>query len=412
MNSGKDKQKPTSSEPREVPKDFAMGGQAVLEGVMMRGPRRYAVAVRRPQGDIRLVSKSFWPVVERKKWLKIPIVRGAVSLIEMMMLGYKSLDYSANVADQAMKEMEDSDESEEAGKNDGEKKKVKSGPSHVQLEEDEFVAETVVPVMADPTSDEPYSSMEASEAGDEDSRSISRWAMAGMFVFSMGLGMLLFVALPNAATHFLPQLFGGSLVEKDQPLLFNLVSGLARVIVIVGYIWAISLLKDVRRLFQYHGAEHKVVMTWEKKEPLDIDHVRPNTKLHPRCGTTFIAIVILVSVVIFAILAALIVELYPPFENWSVWARKPLLIGLHILFMPVVAGLAYEITRRAGRNPDFWLYRFLLLPGFAFQHITTREPDDSMIEVALVAFKEALEPEQAADLPEEKVYPEAQSQAV
>jgi uncharacterized protein YqhQ len=355
-----------------LPKDFAMGGQAVLEGVMMRGPRRYAVAVRRPQGDIQLFSKPFWPVVSRRKWLKIPIVRGAVSLVEMMMLGYKSLDYSANVADQAGREMEAEEQARASAS-------AVAASAQTETETDE--ART-------PEHETPRVEAVPSPAPRVEERSISRWTMAGMFVLSMGLAMLLFVALPNVATHLLPQLFGGELVEERQPLLYNFISGLARVVVIVAYIWGISLLKDVRRLFQYHGAEHKVVMTFEKRLPLDVEHVRPTTKLHPRCGTTFIAVVILVSIVVFAILAALVLRLYPPFGQWSVWARKPFLIGLHIVFMPLVAGMAYEITRRAGRNPGFWPWRALLFPGFAFQRITTREPDDSMIEVALAAFLE------------------------
>jgi uncharacterized protein YqhQ len=210
--------------------------------------------------------------------------------------------------------------------------------------------------------------------------------MALMFVVSMGFGMLLFVALPNYATML------SGLEEIDSPVRYNLISGAVRVLVIVGYIWGISLMSDVRRLFQYHGAEHKVVMAHEKKLPLSLETIRPMTTLHPRCGTTFIAVVLLVSIVIFSLLAALIVEVYPGFRDWSVWARKPAIILLHIVFMPLVAGLAYEVTRRAGRRPDFWLYRLLLAPGFAFQKITTREPDDSMIEVALAAFREALEP--------------------
>lgn len=226
--------------------------------------------------------------------------------------------------------------------------------------------------------------------------------MAGVFAISMGLAMLLFVALPNAATHLLGLLSRDGLIEERQPLLYNLVAGFVRVCVIVAYIWGISLFKDIRRLFQYHGAEHKVVMAYERRLPLNLERIRPMTTVHPRCGTTFIAVVILVSIIIFAILAALILRVYPPFGGWSIWLRKTLLIALHILFMPFVAGIAFEITRRAGKRPDLWLYRFLLLPGLAFQRITTRQPDDGMIEVALRAFFAVLEPEQLALIPEEE----------
>lgn len=343
----------------ELPANFAVGGQAVIEGVMMRGPDKYAVAVRRPQGDIPVEERRFWPITERKKWLKLPIVRGAVSLVEMLMLGYRALDYSANVYDQGLQEMEEKEKAEKGETAEPEKKKK---PTKVQEEEEPSL-----------------------------NRSISRWTMLGMFVLSMGLGMLLFVALPNAATHLLGMLVPGGLVEVKQPLLYNLVAGGVRVLVIVGYVWAISLMPDVRRLFQYHGAEHKVVMAFERKLPLTLDSIRPVTTVHPRCGTTFIAVVLLVSIFLFALLAAVIVAFFPAFQELPILLRKPLIILLHIVCMPLVAGLAYEVTRRAGRNPHKPLYRLLLAPGLAFQKITTCEPDDDMVEVSLKSFLTALE---------------------
>ena len=367
-----------------------MGGQAVLEGVMMRGPRAYAVAVRRPQGDILLISHPFQPLVSRKGWLRLPIVRGAVSLVEMLVLGYKSLDYSANVAGQAAKEIEEAQKAAQAAKEMEEARKAGRDAPAVP---------DSIPAEKNPPSPEPAASAQPPASAE---RPIGPWAMAGVFAISMGLAMLLFVALPNAATHLLGLLSRDGLIEERQPLLYNLVAGFVRVCVIVAYIWGISLFKDIRRLFQYHGAEHKVVMAYEQRQPLNLERIRPMTTVHPRCGTTFIAVVILVSIIIFAILAALILRVYPPFGGWSIWLRKTLLIALHILFMPLVAGIAFEITRRAGKRPDFWLYRFLLLPGLAFQKITTRQPDDAMIEVALRAFFAVLEPEQLALIPEEE----------
>jgi len=344
---------------------------------MMRGPRSYAVAVRRPQGDIAIISHPFVPIIRRKRWLGFPIVRGTVSMVEMLLLGYRALDYSANVAEKGAR---DQKTAEEEG--------------------------------AAPTT-------ESAE------RAMGHWTMAGVFVLSMVLAMFLFVALPNVATHLLgivvfrgasPSVVVASqpsapadptdqtngrrrqsgLVEEQHPITYNLIAGAVRLLVIVGYIWLIALIKDVRRLFQYHGAEHKVLVAYEKKRPLDVEHVRPMTTLHPRCGTTFIAIVLFVSIIVFAFLAAAILRVYPDFSSWSIWVRKPALILLHIAFMPLVVGVAYEITRRAGRRSNFLPYRLILLPGFAFQRITTREPDDSMIEVALRAFREALEPTRAS----------------
>ncbi len=329
--------------------DFAMGGQAVIEGVMMRGPQSYAVAVRKPQGDIVMRSHSFVPVVKRRKWLALPVVRGAVSLIEMMLLGYRTLEYSANVAERGAREME-AKEAIAAG----------NGPEAAG-----------------------DGDRRAPEGGED--QAIPAWQMALMFVVSMGFGMLLFVALPNYATML------SGLEEIDNPVQYNLISGAVRVLVIVGYIWGISLMSDVRRLFQYHGAEHKVVMAHEKKLPLSLETIRPMTTLHPRCGTTFIAVVLLVSIVIFSLLAALIVEVYQASATGRCGRANRRLSDAYCVIAACGVCLRGDAARRSAT--DFWLYRLLLAPGFAFQKITTREPDDSMIEVALAAFREALEPQ-------------------
>jgi uncharacterized protein YqhQ len=411
--------------PRDLPPDFAMGGQAVLEGVMMRGPSAYAIAVRRPQGDIEITSRRFWPVVRRKRWLRFPVIRGAVSLVEMLLLGYRALDYSANVAEQGHREQEEAEkaakegtkqtEESDAGEHEGAVSRSDAAASlegagpdaHEDASTDGENAREraaagsgqAAPTAADVEGDRaPASTSSTRRASSSTDRSLGPWTMLGVFLLSMALAMFLFVALPNVATHGLGKLFGmasggaSAFTEVDRPIAYNLVAGVVRALVIVAYIWAISFLKDIRRLFQYHGAEHKVVMAFEQDLPLDVEHVRPVTTLHPRCGTTFIAVVILVSIIVFAVLAALIVVVYPGFAKWSVWANKPVIILLHILFMPLVAGVAYEITRRAGKRPDHWLYRMLLTPGYLFQRITTRQPEDSMIEVALAAFNEALEP--------------------
>jgi uncharacterized protein YqhQ len=353
----------------KLPPDFAMGGQAVLEGVMMRGPRRYAIAVRRPQGDIRLTSKPFWPVTTRKPWLKMPIVRGAVSLVEMMLLGYRALDFSARVVEEGQREMDEQ-----------ENKAAEAVAAEQTAQADQ--------------SDTADRSEGVASSPDSPDQCISGWAMAGIFAVSMVLAMGLFVVLPNLTAELIGKFSPGGFKEVSHPLLFNLISGGVRVVIIVLYIWGLSFMHDARRLFQYHGAEHKVVMAFEKGLPLDLEHVRPMTTIHPRCGTAFIAVVLLVSILIFAVLAALLVQFFPGFAQLSRWIHKPIIIALHIVCMPLVAGVAYEFTRKAGRNPNVLFYRVLLAPGMWFQKITTKEPDDSMIEVSLTSFMEALEPEQ------------------
>lgn len=369
--------------------EISIGGQAVLEGVMMRGPHSYAVAVRRAQGDIVMLSRPFAPITKRHKILGLPVVRGAVSLIEMLFLGYRTLEYSAGIAEQSLRE---NDAAESA-------KALAIADSMAGVLGTLSVNDSApMPAHASASDSSPASA--AASAAKPKSGILSGWHMLLIFLVSMSFAMLLFVVLPNTLVHWVGKLLPydpasltkSGLVEERSPISYNLVSGLFRVLMIVGYIWAISHLKDIGRLFQYHGAEHKVVMAYEQRIPLELDRLRGVTTIHPRCGTTFIAIVIFVSIIAFAVLAALVVKVYPPFAQWTLLARKATLVGLHIVFMPLVAGLAFEITRRAGRRPQFWLYHLLLLPGYAFQRITTREPDDSMIEVALAAFREALVP--------------------
>jgi uncharacterized protein YqhQ len=342
--------------------EISIGGQAVLEGVMMRGPRSYAVAVRRAQGDIVMLSRPFAPITKRHKILGLPVVRGAVSLIEMLFLGYRTLEYSAGIAEQSLRE------------NDATESPAKALAA----------ADSMVGALSTlPAND----SAPAASASQRKPGVLTGWHMLLIFLVSMSFAMLLFVVLPNVSAVFI-----SGRKEQNIPITFNLIAGCVRILIMIGYIWGISHLKDIGRLFQYHGAEHKVVMAYEQRIPLELDRLRPVTTVHPRCGTTFIAIVIFVSIVAFAFLAALVKIAYPPFQEWTLLPQKALIIGLHILFMPLVAGLAFEITRRAGRRPDFWLYHLLLLPGYAFQRITTREPDDSMLEVAVAAFREALVP--------------------
>ncbi|MFW5870089.1 MAG: DUF1385 domain-containing protein [Candidatus Sumerlaeota bacterium] len=384
--------------------DIAVGGQAVLEGVMMRGPKAYAVAVRHPDGHIVVHRKPFIPVTKRRKLLGLPIIRGAVSLIEMMMLGYRTLEYSANIAESASQQrIEEKKKAKEAAKNPDSDMAPEAETAETPKTEIEESFTGTIENLEQAASFPPVGPEEGTAAvGEtqedfpEPEKALTGFQMFTLFAMGMGLAMLLFVVLPNVATQFIGMLFhvegssGQGFVEVDYPISYNLIAGLIRVMVMVAYIWGISFIPDIKRLFMYHGAEHKVVMAYEQKIPLEIENIRPVTTLHPRCGTTFIAIVIGVSIIAFALLAAVITAFFPEFKELSIWIRKPIIILLHIVCMPLVGGIAYEFTRRAGKNPDFWLYKMLLAPGFAFQHITTREPDDDMIEVSLTSFRAAM----------------------
>lgn len=296
-----------------------IGGQAVIEGVMMRSPERLATAVRKPSGEIVLKVQEYQSVIQRIKWLNIPLLRGAITLIEVMILGIIHLNFSADVAIEA----------ENEAKNNGKK-------------------------------------------GKKDSTLFGA-------IFSVGialmLGLALFFALPLwITTHFFH-------IEKEA-LLFNLVAGSIRLIFFLVYIFAISFMKDVRRLFQYHGAEHKTVYAFENRCDLTIDNARRFTTLHPRCGTSFLVMVMLISLLFFALVDTLIMA-------WLGHISLPIRLLTHLPLVGVVGGISYEAIRLSSKYADNPLVRLLISPGLALQRITTREPDDSMLEVAIVALKAA-----------------------
>lgn len=282
---------------------ISYGGQAVLEGVMMRGPTRMAVAVRRPDGQISVRQRPFRPWTAHHRVLGWPIIRGVVALFDSLWNGMEALMYSAN---------EQADEGEE----------------------------------------------------------LSKTEMTLTMAVGIGIALLLFVALPSVLSNFLHRVIG-------HVLLTNLLEGAVRVLILLGYIIAISRMKDIERVLQYHGAEHMAIWAYEKGEPLTVESARRQSALHPRCGTSFLLFVVLVSVLVFAFLG------WPGF-----WLR----IASRLLLMPVVAGLSYEVLRFTGTTDAAWV-RWLSKPGMWLQKFTTRPPDDSMLEVALAALEAARDEE-------------------
>lgn len=282
-----------------------VGGQAVIEGVMMRGPKLTATAVRDPQGEIQVEANPVNSITERFPILKKPMLRGSVSLVESLIIGMKSLSYSAQMA------------------------------------------------------------------GEEDEKLTDR-ELAGTIVFALALASVLFIAIPTGAA----KLFHG--ITED-PFFLNLMEGFLRLAIFLLYIWGISRMKDIRRVFQYHGAEHKTIHCYEAGLPLTVENVQKFSRFHPRCGTNFLLIVMLVSIFVFA------------FLGWpSLWER----IASRILLLPVVAGISYEIIRLAGRSQNA-IVQTAIKPGLWLQYLTTRPPEDEMVEVAIESLK--------AVLPEEEI---------
>jgi uncharacterized protein YqhQ len=301
-----------------------IGGQAVIEGVMIRNRNKYSIAVRKEDGAIEVVTKDVNSPASRHKILRAPFIRGVMSLIENLVLGVKSLLYSAEVA---MPEEED--------------KKKKENRSGI------LVAFGMIPALL--------------------------------------LGVALFLVLPNIATHLI------GVVEKDNPFLFNIIAGVMRLCVFLLYISFISLMKDIRRTFQYHGAEHKSIFCYEDNKPLVVDEVKKYKTLHPRCGTSFLFFVLFITIIVFPLITVLVEVLYKDFMTLHIVYRKLLMIGLHIVVaLPLIASISYELLKLSDKYKDSIFMKIIIAPGLFLQRITTKEPDDSQIEVAIEAVKAVL----------------------
>lgn len=298
-------------------KKVLVGGQAVMEGVMMKGPRGINTSVRKTDGTI-VSKKDSLPKV--RFYHKMMFFRGIYNLIEMLMIGIKALIWSSN-----------------------------------QLLEDE-----------------------------EDAEEFGTKEIVLLLLVSFGFALAFFVVFPYFLTHIM------GIKETVNPIWFNIVDGLIKIAIFFLYLISISLMADVKRLFQYHGAEHKSVHCYEHKEELTVANVKKYTTLHPRCGTSFIMIVLFISIIIFALIPTVIDFLFSRFSELTFWVQKGVLFPLRIVFIPVIAGISYEILRLSARFEKNIILRTLVLPGLWVQKITTREPDDEQIEVAIDSLKKVL----------------------
>lgn len=304
----------------------SIGGQALIEGLMMMGPNNIAIAVRKPDGEI-VVEKR--PLPKRSKWSKLPLVRGVVGLFKQMVVGIKALMFSA--------EFVDLEEEEQEGKE----------PSKV----DQFFEKLLGKVFGNKLQD-----------------ALIYLSVIISLIFSVGL----FILLPNFIAGLLP-------FNRETGLgvmLYNLVEGIVKIILFFSYIVLISNLKDIKRVWQYHGAEHKTIHCYEHGEELTVENIQKYSTRHPRCGTSFLFTVMVVSILVFS------------FAGWYEEAWKNMIIRL--LLLPVVAGISYEVIKFAGKSQSK-IVQILNMPGLMFQNYTTKEPDDSMVEVAIEAMKGVLE---------------------
>jgi len=299
--------------------DMLIGGQAVIEGVMMRSLTGYSVAVRQPDGGVAIRKDKLVSITTKYPLLKTPVLRGSVVLIQSLILGMRALNYSASV----------------------------------------------------------------SSAGEDGEPEMSNWAIAGSMAMALVLGVGLFILAPLGLTNLIRHY----LLPEMGNFAYNAIDGVIRAIFFFVYIASISLMEDIRRVFQYHGAEHKTVYTFEANEELTVENARTKSTLHPRCGTSFLMFVMAISILVFSLI--------PSTAHFAVK------FGARVVLIPLIAGLAYEIIRFSARHLANPVCKVLIRPGMWLQRITTREPDDKQLEIAIIALEEALlfdavEPEQAA----------------
>lgn len=299
-------------------KKTTIGGQALIEGIMMLGPEKAAVAIRKPDGEIELKTEPAVSLKSKYKILSLPFIRGIIGLFESMKRGMKALNYSAS-----------------------------------------FVPEEG----------------EGGEPGKLDKWLESKFGWENVEKAVMAVATVLGVLIPIVLFIFLPTLLAG-LLDKyiGAGILRNLAEGGIRIVIFLLFMFSISRMKDMQRVFAYHGAEHKSIYCYEAGEELTVENVKKFSKEHPRCGTSFLFSVMIISILVFSVVH---------------WSNPFIRMGLRILLLPVVVGISYEINRLLGRY-DNWFTRIVRAPGLWFQTFTTFEPDDSMIEVAISALKEVI----------------------
>jgi uncharacterized protein YqhQ len=329
----------------ESGEETLVGGQAVLEGVMMRSPHAWAIACRKPSGEVVTMSEPLDRPSEKHKWMAWPIVRGVMTLGYAMNLGYRALRFSANVAIEDMMQEGEAEQGEKA-------------------------ASAVRPA---PTA------AESSQAR-EKAATVSNWLAAGNLLISLAFFIFMYKYVPLLAATELKKIdpaLGGRII-------FNLIDGGIRLLLFLLFIWGVSLWKDIRRVYEYHGAEHKTVFAFENGDPLNTAEVQKYSTYHPRCGTSFLMTVMLISIGFYMLV---------PFTTF--WAR----FASRIALLPVIAGVSYEIIRFAAKHRGS-LFALMTAPGLWLQRITTKPPSDEMAQCAITALDQAmsLEKERGGEL--------------
>ncbi|HEY4035905.1 MAG TPA: DUF1385 domain-containing protein [Ktedonobacteraceae bacterium] len=319
---------------------FYYGGQAIMEGVMMRGRQSVAAAIRRPEGDIYVYEEALNSKLYQSKVLRLPFLRGIMVLWEMMVLGTRIMTLSANIAFGA----------------------ISSDAANTMTSRTDEPLQSEVRSNATPETSEP------SETSEKEMPQLGEVAILVTVLLSLVFAIGLFFVTPLLLANLLRHQIG----EGWLNLVFE---GVIRLVLLIGYLYLIGRIPDIRRVFGYHGAEHKAINAMEQGDPLDIPHVRRASRVHTRCGTGFLLIVMVVSILVFALIGS---------------PSLPVKIISRIILVPVLAGISYELIRLGAANYRFRVVRWLLAPSLALQGLTTCEPDDGMIECAIASLQRVL----------------------
>ena len=362
------------------PRKTHVGGQALIEGVMMRGRFNWAVAVREPDGGMYVEEHDLASGRAKNGWMHWPVVRGCRAFVESLMLGYKALEIAA------MHAFADEDE-------EPEEKKFSWKDDFGNPDEmiDALGAQRTLEVVCAPEPEPAEARNAIAEPVGEGGSSDEGFGKKEMAI-SMVLGLVLGVALFIVAPAFITNLVVGE--YDSNPVLWNIFDGILRVLVFVFYIWLIGRMEEIKRMFSYHGAEHKTIHCYEHGMPLTPDNARSFPRLHVRCGTAFLIMVMIIAIFVYTA-----IPLDALIGAWGVPDGAPklaLVIFVRILFLPVIAGISYEITVKwAGSHPENPLVKVVLWPGMQMQRLTTKEPDDGMLECAIAAMQRVLDREEA-----------------
>lgn len=392
VSTGNDKAREKSDLARafseDGPRKTHIGGQALIEGVMMRGKNCWAIGVREPDGGLFSQEYPLSKKGNRPTWFSWPLVRGCVALVDSLTLGFKALEIAANKA------FDDEEEiAESPASNDPESPASHDSKSLASNSPKSCLADTGSSAPNDTVSSE-LSTSDFGSSSNPESASVSDSTDEGVLskaemTFAMVLGVVLAVALFILLPAGLSNVIVGE--YEQNPFVWNTVDGVVRVAIFIFYVWLIGRMPDIKRMFSYHGAEHKTIHCYEHGLELTPENARQFPRLHVRCGTAFLIMVMLIAIVVYTVIP---LDGVIALLGITGAAAFVLLLVVRLVFLPVIAGISYEITVKwAGSHPENPLVKVVLWPGMQMQRLTTNEPDDSMLECAIAAMKLVVENE-------------------